>query len=107
MRNTFSTSGALQFFRDVTAFWDLMDRWLGDGQGEAGMRKLHEGVSLLSLSVEGASEQPEDGVGLRNVEKRLFENNVRAKEVLEELGLGLLTESEARAVLERRVELGS
>jgi RAD50-interacting protein 1 len=107
MRNTFSTSGALQFFHDVTALWDLMDMWLGNGQGEAGMRKLHEGVSLLSLSLEGADEQAEKGMGLRNVEKRLFENNVKAKEVLEELGLGLLTESEARAVLERRVELGS
>ncbi|KAI9772774.1 MAG: hypothetical protein M1839_002319 [Geoglossum umbratile] len=112
MRNTFSTSGAMQLSRDVTTVWDLMDRWLGEGQGEAGMRKFYEGVSLLSLPVEAVGEEGKgpDGVqlvGLRDVEKGLFESNVKAKEVLEELRLGVLTESEARAVLERRVELGS
>jgi hypothetical protein len=103
MRNTFSFSGATQFFRDVAAVWDLMDMWLGEGQGEVGMRKLREGVGLLGLRI-GVGEGEWD---LRAVERRVFESNERAKEALEEMGVEILMESEARAVLERRVELGS
>ncbi|KAH0566371.1 hypothetical protein GP486_000229 [Trichoglossum hirsutum] len=102
MRNTFSGNGAMQFSRDVAAVWDLMNRWLGEGQGEVGMRKLHEGASLLSLPIDGEGEAPAD---LKYVEERVFESNERAKEVLGEMGFWVLTESEARGVLERRVEL--
>ncbi|KAH0537341.1 hypothetical protein FGG08_005857 [Glutinoglossum americanum] len=105
MRNTFSTSGAVQFSRDVATMWDLLDVWLGEGQGEAGMRRLREGVGLLCLPLrEGGRE---GGWNLRDVERKVFESNEKAKEVLEEMGVEVLTESEARAVLERRVELGS
>jgi hypothetical protein len=109
MRHTFSTNGATQFFRDVATVWDLMDMWLGEGQGEAGMRKLHEGASLLSLPVGGEKGDGEDegSVDLRDVERRVFESNGSAKEVLDEMGFGILTESEARGVLERRVELAN
>ena len=45
-------------------------------------------------------------LGLWEVEHRLFASNEEARDVLEEMGLLLLTESEARQVLQRRVELG-
>jgi len=46
-------------------------------------------------------------LGLWEVEHRLFASNEEARDVLEEMGLLLLTESEARQVLQRRVELGT
>lgn len=115
MRYTFSASGIAQFQQDVAVIWETMDRWLGDGQGEMGMRKLKEGLVLLNLQVrseEGAkSEEKEheamiEGLSLWEVEKRVFRNNESGREVLDELGLEVLSESEARHVLERRIELG-
>jgi hypothetical protein len=44
-------------------------------------------------------------LGVWDVEKRLFADNQAARDVLDELGLELLTENEARALLGRRVEL--
>lgn len=46
-------------------------------------------------------------LSLRDVEKRIFHSNESARAVLEQLGLDILTEAEARSVLERRLELGS
>ena len=46
-------------------------------------------------------------LGLWEVEHRLFASNEEARDVLEEMSLLLLTESEARQVLQRRVELGT
>ena len=107
---TFSASGIAQFQRDVEVIWETMDRWLGEGQAEIGMRKVKEGLVLLALPVksdEGEGDADEDvGLGLWEVEKRVFRNNESGREVLDELGLEVLSESEARHVLERRIELG-
>lgn len=46
-------------------------------------------------------------LGLWEVERRLFASNEMAREVLEDLGLEVLTETEGRNLLRRRVELGS
>jgi hypothetical protein len=46
-----------------------------------------------------------DVLGLWDVEKRLFADNESAREVLEELGLETLSETEARNLLVKRVEL--
>lgn len=46
-----------------------------------------------------------EDLGLWEVEKRLFADNQSARDVLEELGMEMLSETEARAVLGRRVEL--
>ena len=133
MRHSFSSYGAAQLSRDVTAIWEVVDRYLGPGQGEAGMRKLREGLTLLSMpikskkngTVDGAEDDEvdidawigEDGggidgeqepdMGVWEVEKRMFRSNESAREVLEELGMETLMESEARGVLERRIELGN
>ena len=114
MRNNFSASGVAQFSRDLSAVWEVMDRCVGVGQGELGMRRLREGVDLLGLPVKTESEDAEGSAGdeggqarMWEVEKRIFRSNESAREVLEELGLEVLTETEARNVLERRIELGN
>jgi hypothetical protein len=45
--------------------------------------------------------------GLWEVERRLFADNASARDVLDELGMELLSETEARALLRRRVELAA
>ena len=119
MRNRFAASGAAQFARDMSWIWETLDRYLGVGQGETGMEKLSEAVSLLTIPVSSDQESPRspgqlqdvgdnpDGLNIWQVESRIFASNESAREVLEELGLDILTESEARNVLGRRVELGS
>jgi len=51
---------------------------------------LHDNIKIWSLA---------------EVEKRVFSSNESARAILLEMGLVVLTEAEARAVLERRVEL--
>ncbi|KAL6721051.1 hypothetical protein ACLMJK_000151 [Lecanora helva] len=111
LRYTFSAGGVAQFSRDMEAIWVTIDHWLGEAQGEIGMRKLKEGLTLLSLPVK--KEQVEDletediSLDLWEVEKRVFRNNESARAVLDELGLESLSETDARHILERRIELGS
>lgn len=123
MRHSFSTAGAAQLASDVAAIAEVVDRWAGEGCAASGLRKVSEGVALLGLPVKGrgggsggdsSSGDEEEGgevvprvLSLWEVEKRVFADNEQAREVLEELGLECLTEAEARAVLEKRVELGS
>ena len=111
MQYTFSTSGIAQYTRDVEAVWETINRWIGEGQGEIGMRKLQEGLILLNLPVKGEmvdkAEEENSGLGLWEVEKRIFRSNESAREVLDDLGLEVLSEADARNVLERRIELGS
>ncbi|KAL8729686.1 MAG: hypothetical protein Q9181_004916 [Wetmoreana brouardii] len=116
MRYHFSSTGAAQFTRDVRGVWEVVDWWVGAGQGEMGMRRLGEGLVLLGLGgyerrhsvgedVSGEGEREEVGLSLGDVEERLFRSNESGREVLEVLGLEVLSESEARGILERRVDL--
>lgn len=111
MRYTFSVSGITQFTRDTEAVWDTIGRWVGNRQGEVGMRRLKEALVLLNLpetGEEGSSAVGNGtGPGLWEVEKRVFRDNESAREVLEELDLQVLSESDARNVLERRIDLGN
>ena len=114
MLHKFSASGIAQFTRDLYAFWEVFDRYIASGQGEVGMRKLREAVELMSMPVkadqdatEEGAEDGKEGIGIWEVEKRVFRNNESAREVLEELGLEVLTEADARSVLERRIELST
>ncbi|KAI9823285.1 MAG: hypothetical protein M1832_002509 [Thelocarpon impressellum] len=104
MRNSFSSSGARHLLRDLTAVWRVMDKYVGEGQGQLGMKKLREGVTLLNLPMETDDKSVP---GLEEAEKRIFSSNEQAREALEQLGMANLTESEARTIVERRVELGS
>ncbi|KAK7546714.1 TIP-1 family-domain-containing protein [Phyllosticta citricarpa] len=130
MAHSFSTAGAAQFSADIAAICDVVDHWAGDGCAGSGLRKIREGVGLLGLPVRGArgsasslanNEPSEEGdaeaekreesdnakLGLWEVEQRVFADNEKARAVLEQLGFDSLSETEARHVLERRVELGS
>ncbi|KAL8913273.1 MAG: hypothetical protein Q9172_007326 [Xanthocarpia lactea] len=104
MQYTFSDTGAKQFGRDVRGLWEVVNRFVGVGQGEMGMRKLGEGLILLELKG-GEDGNEREGLRLGDVEKMLFRDNESGREVLEEMGLEVLSESEARSVLERRIDL--
>lgn len=137
VRHNFSTAGAGQLSTDMSALCSHVDRYAGTGQAEHGMRRLLEGVTLISLPVRGEiprvrpgssgdAADDEDGtaweemngdagdadaeakkMGLFEVERLVFMGNESARHALETLGLEVLTETDARAVLERRVEVGS
>lgn len=110
MRHSFSCSGAAQLTRDVSVLWEVVDRHLGPGQAEAGMRKLRESLVLLGLESSPKNQEikseDEGNIGLWDVEEKIFRSNESGREILEELGLEVLSESEARNVLEKRIELG-
>lgn len=113
MRHHFSAAGVAQLKFDVEAIWSVLERYAGSSGGKSGMRKLAEAIELLSIPSEVGGDQDgqADGEGAKTsiwqVEKRIFMNNESAREVLEELGMEALSESEARNVLEKRVELGN
>ncbi|KAL8674747.1 MAG: hypothetical protein Q9168_000831 [Polycauliona sp. 1 TL-2023] len=96
---TFSYTGAKQFGRDVRGVWEVVDRFVGVGQGEMGMRKLAEGLVFLEL------DGGVTGGKLGDAVKRLFRDNESGREVLEEMGLEVLSEGDARSVLQRRVDM--
>ncbi|KAF2024688.1 hypothetical protein EK21DRAFT_78124 [Setomelanomma holmii] len=146
-RYRFSTAGAAQLRADLAAICRVVDKQVGPGVAEAGLRRCLEGTQLVGLPVKGGKDQAartlataddeeaggddwddacgagddsaplpqkeslgdttsgETDLGLWEVEKRLFADNQAARDVLDELGLELLTETEARALLKRRVEL--
>jgi hypothetical protein len=65
--------------------------------------KLSEAGTLLSLG-DGGGEEEEGLVGLREVVKPVFEDNVKAREMMAKLGVVALSVNEVRGVLHRRVE---
>ncbi|KAF1956460.1 RINT-1 family protein-like protein [Byssothecium circinans] len=144
-RHRFSTAGAAQLSADLGAICRVVNKAIGPGVAEAGLRKCLEGSQLVGLPVKGGKSQvkaapdandeggddweawggdeeaaappsprKESGgdtevaagqLGLWEVEKRLFADNQSARDVLDLLGIETLSETEARAVLGRRVEL--
>lgn len=122
MRNTFSAAGASQFSADLEHICATIDASTGVSPGEndskQAVQRLQEGLLLLGLpatSKSDAAGSARNGFeadtqavfNLWEVEKRLFANNESAREVLKELGIEMLSEVQARAVLERRAELRS
>ena len=131
-RHSFSTAGATRLSVDVSALCTNIDSYVSGGQARIGMRRLIDGVALLSLPIRGeiSREQPSKAgdddetaawedtnghaeevdskqMGLFEVERLVFMDNESARHALEQLGLDSLTEGDARAVLEKRIELGS
>jgi hypothetical protein len=64
-----------------------------------------EVAETAEVESSGDTRTGNEELGLWEVEKRLFADNQSAREVLEDLNMELLSETEARAVLGRRVEL--
>ncbi|RAO64460.1 uncharacterized protein BHQ10_000472 [Talaromyces amestolkiae] len=121
-RHSFSAAGVSQLMSDIDHLCGVIDSALGHHsssaayQGEAGrvMRKLSESLVLLGLRIKPQSTKSDENnetygveLGLWEVERRLFANNESAREVLSELEIETLTEAEARAILEKRVEIRS
>lgn len=131
-RHSFSTAGAMRLSVDVSAICGNIDSYVGNGQARLGMRKLVEGVALISLPIRSeiprvqqsssgddedtaawedtnghAEEADSKKMGLFEAERLVFMDNESARHALEQLGLESLSESDARAVLEKRIELGS
>jgi hypothetical protein len=130
MRHTFSAAGASQLASDVEHICTVVDSALGQRNTTSGtqggskrvMQKLTEALVLLCLRIkpqgrtitnEEVLETEDDSspsgteLGLWEVERRLFANNESAREVLSELDIETLTEGEARAMLQKRVEVRS
>ncbi|KAJ5439786.1 uncharacterized protein N7458_010784 [Penicillium daleae] len=116
MRNNFSETGAAQLSSDIDHLCSVVDNALGVAGHVGGstriVKKINEGLRLLNLSAstDPSAENVEGaGAGLRlwDVEKRLFKDNESARAVLAELEIDGLAETEARSVLEKRVEIGS
>lgn len=129
LRSWFSFAGAVHFRRDVAelqrvAFADV--RGLGEEFAMRAMGRLGAGVRLLALvnggdleDQDSAADRGGDGleverdsggqrITLERAEKLVFENNESARGLLAEMGIGeLVSEQEARAILERRVELST
>lgn len=131
-RQSFSTAGANQLATDIGAICNTLDRYIGAGQARIGMRKVSEGVQLLSLPVRGEIQRDQtsstekddedaaweeetagtgasslDGhpVSLFQAERLVFMNNEGARHALDQLGLDMLSEQDARTILGKRVEL--
>ncbi|KAF1920500.1 TIP-1 family-domain-containing protein [Ampelomyces quisqualis] len=141
-RYRFSTAGAAQLQADLAAICRVVNKQVGPGVAETGLRRCLEGAQLVGLPVKGGKDQAasdegtimgdEDwaawgvtdnsapppqqeqdngttsdtvSLGLWEVEKRLFADNQAATDVLDELGLEMLTYLEARKLLRHRVEL--
>ncbi|KAF2835919.1 hypothetical protein M501DRAFT_941214 [Patellaria atrata CBS 101060] len=118
MRHSFSTAGAAQLRTDLDAVVATIERHVGKGSAETGMRRVREGVRLIGLPIIAKSgdsssrdidelEGQGKVFGLWEVNNKVMKDNESARQILEEMSIEDLTESDARAVLERRIELGS
>jgi RAD50-interacting protein 1 len=101
MRERFTTLGAAQFYRDLTAVWAIIDEFIPDGSSSAlGMPKLREGAQLLNLPIVAR-----DGLmSLNSAYDRVYADNTEARKVIDELGFSTITYVDARLILQRRVE---
>ncbi|KAI9731424.1 MAG: hypothetical protein M1818_007814 [Claussenomyces sp. TS43310] len=101
LKERFTTLGAAQFLRDMTAILAIVDEYIPNGSSSAlGMQKLQEGITLLNLPVTAKDDQ----ISLKDAYNRAFSDNSEAKKLIDDLGLSTLSHIEARAVLQRRIE---
>lgn len=109
MGNTFNEFGARQLSVDVSSLVAAIDRLIGGNVGSRVMRRCLESCRILAAKEEGleGAQKDEDQLSLWNLERRLFNDNESARGVLDDLQCERLTESEAREVLRRRVEIQS
>ncbi len=100
MKERFTTLGAAQFFRDMTAISSIVNDYIPNGSSSSfGMTRLQEGVRLLNLPlVKG--DRP---VSLAEACARAT-NDAEAREVIKDLGLKHITARDLRNIIGRRVE---
>ena len=100
MKQDFTTLGASHLLQDLTAIQSVVNSTVTYGNG-FGMPKFRQGVEFLNLPLEPADE---DSLSLEQASELVFSSNAGATEVLEKLKMNYLTNSQARAILQRRVE---
>ncbi|EWC45231.1 hypothetical protein DRE_05958 [Drechslerella stenobrocha 248] len=102
-RNQFSEQGGQQFFQDIQAIWSTVQKWVPDAPGV--MRRTHEICIFLALPAPPKDSEPAANPRtLKHVVDHMFEDNQKARAVMEELGIYTLTVTEARNTLQRRVD---
>ncbi|KAH8819510.1 TIP-1 family-domain-containing protein [Xylogone sp. PMI_703] len=98
MVKNFTTRGAEQFKSDIAAINGIISSHIGNDS--MWMPKLGEGVELLNLPL----DSPDGGISIKQASDAVFASNLQAKEILERLGFTLLSNTDSRAILQRRVE---
>ncbi|KAK6541193.1 hypothetical protein TWF694_008562 [Orbilia ellipsospora] len=102
-RNQFSEQGGQQLFRDMQAIWTTLHPWVPDAPGV--MRRISETCMILALPANTEDlESSETQRTLKYVVDGVFEDNQRARVILEELDIYCLTIPETRNTLQRRVD---
>ena len=109
LRYIFSTAGVAQFRRDVETLWGTISKHTRGLHTEQDMGRLKDAITLLSLPIEADEdrERDDEGLGFWEVEKRVFQSNESARDVLEELGIVSLSGTDARDILSRKLERSS
>ncbi|OAA64702.1 rint-1/tip-1 [Niveomyces insectorum RCEF 264] len=100
----FTARGAARFARDMDAVEALVEQRVP--HGAAALAGLRAGVRLLNLPVVAPvhPSPPDTNITLQEASDRVFTDNTAAKQVLQALGLSMLTPANARLILQRRVE---
>lgn len=99
MSQKFTALGAAQFVRDLDAICSLIERYVRDGSNALG--SLLDAARLLNLPL---IAQKEGDTSLEQASDVLFTDNTEAKKLLEGLHMESITPSNARHILQRRVE---
>lgn len=101
LKQEFTTVGAAQLRCDFEAIQSTIERCITYSEDSSfGMPKLREAIHLLNIPIEAGNGVP----GLKEISEEIFAGAERTEKVLGELGMGHLTNGEARAVLARRLE---
>ena len=132
LRHSFSSAGVAQLRRDVSAVEETIESVSHiRGIAQKGMPKLEQALVLVGLPNTSAEEDRDsnkvnDGWGfddneaegtgtdtdesdgnqltLNDVSVKLFQSNAAARKVLARIGCDLLSETDARSILERRID---
>ena len=116
LRRSFSAAGAEQLAADVAAVRAVVAKYAGAAAAESGVARLEEAVALLRVPVRGSGGAGDDGdgeeggkaLGLREVEKMLFQSGGEdaRRFLVDQMGIERLSVSDARKVLARKLDLG-
>ncbi|KAK5069261.1 hypothetical protein LTR51_008511 [Lithohypha guttulata] len=136
LRNSFSAAGANQLRRDMLAISSTIDSNIRlRDEAQRHFVKLNDALVLLSLPITGSGSQVSDtdgdgwdfevdeneadadanneaplkggAWGLWQAERAIFADNASARKALQSMGLIDLSESEARNIIKRRIEVNS
>lgn len=99
-RNQFSSAGGKQFATDISEMWNTCSKYVEDPT--ASMKKLKDACALLTLPI--SAGEAGGTLGLKEVVKALFEDSDKAEALLTRLELANISASDAKTVLQRRVE---